>query len=865
MKRITLFAFAIAVLLSCKKDTVNKTEPPVEPPPVTQISQKGLVTTNIHFPGADSTFTISFDPSKGNAVLAGFSGDVYAHIGAITNLSNGLTDWKYTKAAWEVNDPSAKLVRQSNGIYTLTIRPRNFLNVPAGETILKLAMVFRNANGTMVGRNSDGSDIFIPLYNNSSLNVRFIEPEMHPTFDPKPTLTLTTVGQEITVTGVASQKANLSLTLNGTAFATATSSTQVTGKAKITVGGLQTIKVIANNSVENTISFLIGGAAVVESLPTGAKPGVTFINGGASAIFALYAPGKQFVNVIGDFNNWTADRFMKKTPDGNIWWMQIDQLNPNTEYAYQYLVDGTLKIADPYSEKVLDPDNDQYIKSSGNNWNFGNYPSGKTTGIVSMMKANTIVYNWRHTAFTRLAKSDLVIYELHLRDFLAANNYKTLTDTINYLTRLGVNAVELMPVNEFEGNSSWGYNPSFYFAPDKFYGSKTDLQRFIDECHGKGIAVILDMVLNHSFGQNPMVQLYFDGTKPANSPWFNASPTHPFNVGYDFNHESPHTRKFVKDVIKFWMQEYKVDGFRFDLSKGFTQTNTGSNVEAWNKKDDSRINIWKDYNNYIKSIDANNFYVILEHFAEDAEEQILASEGMMLWNNVNYSFNEASMGWLKDDNGNYGQSDFKRGIYTQHNFSSADNLITYMESHDEERMMFKNISYGNASGSYSIKELSTALKRQEMSAAFLFAIPGPKMLWQFGEMGYEISIDQNGRTGEKPLLWQYNTQPSRVALRNAFAKFINLKKKNPVYRTTNISFDFLGAVKYIKLTQGATTVVVVGNFDVTSHQANINFGAAGNWYDVMENNQVMNLAGTIYTKTLLPGEYHIYSTTILSE
>lgn len=864
MKRITLFAIAIVALLSCRKDPVAETPQPVDPP-VTQVEQTGLATTSIHFPGADSTFTISFDPAKGNAALAGFSGDVYAHIGAITNLSSGLTDWKYTKAAWDVNDPAAKMVRQSNGKYILTIKPRSFLNVPAGETILKLAMVFRNANGSIVGRNNDGSDIFIPLYNNSSLNVRLVEPEMHPTFDPKPALALTTVGQEITVTGVASQKANLSLMLNGTPFATAANSTQVTGKAKITAGGLQTIKVIANNTVENTISFLTGGAAVIEALPAGAKPGVTFINSGTSAIFALYAPGKQFVNVIGDFNNWTADRFMKKTPDGNTWWIQIDQLNPNTEYAYQYLVDGVLKIADPYSEKVLDPDNDPYIKSSANNWDFGNYPSGKTTGIVSMMKANTPVYNWRYTAFTRPAKSDLAIYELHLRDFLAANNFKTLTDTINYLARLGVNAVELMPVNEFEGNSSWGYNPSFYFAPDKFYGSKADLQRFIDECHGKGIAVILDMVLNHSFGQNPMVQLYFDGTKPVNSPWFNATPTHPFNVGYDFNHESPHTRQFVKDVIRFWMQEYKVDGFRFDLSKGFTQTNSGSNVDAWSKKDDSRINIWKDYNNYIKQIDANNFYVILEHFADDDEEQILALEGMMLWNNLNYSFNEASMGWLKDNNNNYGQSDFKRGIYTQHGFSSADYLVSYMESHDEERMMFKNISYGNASGSYNIKDLATALKRQEMSAAFLFAMPGPKMLWQFGELGYEISIDQNGRTGEKPLLWQYNAQPARVALRNAFAKFINLKKKNPVYRTTNLTYDFLGAVKYIKLTQGATTVVVVGNFDVISQQANINFGTGGNWYKVMENNQEMNLTGTAYTKTLQPGEYHIYSTTILAE
>lgn len=600
------------------------------------------------------------------------------------------------------------------------------------------------------------------------------------------------------------------------------------------------------------------------TLPSNAKQGVTFINNGTSAIFALYAPDKKTVYVIGDFNSWTPSTTsaMKFDADKNIWWIQIDGLDASKEYAYQYLVDGNLKIADPYTEKVLDPDNDGAIPSINNN-DKGVYPTGKTTGIVSTMKANPTTYSWQHSSFTRIAKNNLVIYELLLRDFLQNNNYSTLTDTLQYLTNLGVNAIELMPVTEFEGNSSWGYNPDFYFAPDKYYGSKYYLQRFIDECHSRGIAVIMDMVLNHSFGQSPMVQLYFNNAtkKPAaNNPWFNVDPTHPYNVGYDFNHESAATKTFAKNVMKFWMQEYKIDGFRFDLSKGFTQTNYGTSdasVSAWSSYDAGRIAIWKDYNNYIKSIDPNNFYVILEHFAADNEEKELAGDGMMLWNNLNYNFNEASMGWLTNSN-------FSRAVYTTHGFTQADNLVTYMESHDEERMMFKNISYGDTLGSYKIKDINTALKRQEMCAAFLFAIPGPKMIWQFGELGYDVSINQNGRTGEKPIHWEYNTQANRLTLKNAFSLFINLKKKNTIFQSADFSYDFSGAVKYIQLREGTKTVVVVGNFDVSSQAASINFGAAGNWLDAANNNQAYTLQNTMYTATLAPGEYHVFSNYALS-
>ena len=596
----------------------------------------------------------------------------------------------------------------------------------------------------------------------------------------------------------------------------------------------------------------------IVDLPSGTKDGVNFIKNGTSAIFNLFAPEKESVYLIGDFNDWekSVDYKMKRTPDGKRWWIQINELDAGNEYAFQYLIDETLKIADPYSEKVLDLQNDSYISSSIYPDNK-TYPTGKTTGIVSTFQANQDSYAWKTDRFIRPDKKDLVIYELLVRDFVDVHTYNTLIDTLGYLENLGINAIELMPVNEFEGNLSWGYNPSFYFAADKYYGTKNMLKAFIDECHKRGIAVILDLVLNHSFGQSPMVQLYFDSQKNApttNSPWFNSIAKHPYNVGYDFNHESTDTRYFVKNVIKFWMEEYRIDGFRFDLSKGFTQKNSGitdGGVGTWSAYDAGRVALWKDYNRFIQSIDPNNFYVILEHFAEDQEEIELAKEGMMLWNNLNYAFNEATMGWND-------HSDLSRAFYTSHGFEKADNLITYMESHDEERMMFKNKAYGNSSGTYNIKDEVIALKRQEMAIAFLMAIPGPKMIWQFGELGYDISIDEGGRTGNKPILWNYFIDPKRKTLYQAYAKYIKMKLNNQAFQTDDFDFQVKGTVKHILLRGQVSNVMIVGNFDVVVQDVVLNFPSSGTWYDYVSEENIV-LSSKDYTKNLLPGEYHIYS------
>lgn len=593
-----------------------------------------------------------------------------------------------------------------------------------------------------------------------------------------------------------------------------------------------------------------------EELPKGMVDGPNILDG-SSVLFNLFAPGKEEIHLIGDFNNWTKNEssLMTKTPDGKRWWIRLDGLDNSREYSYQYLVDGETRIADPYIKKVLDPQNDPYIDNKRYP-GIISYPEGKTTGIVGVLQMAEDRYPWKVTSFNRPARKDLVIYELLVRDFLESNTYKVLTDTIGYLKRLGVNAVELMPVNEFEGNLSWGYNPSFYFAVDKYYGSTNQLKQFIDQCHEAGIAVIIDMVLNHSFGQSPMVQLYFDEQKKApavDNPWFNSVAKHPYNVGYDFNHESVDTKHFVKNVIEFWMEEFNIDGFRFDLSKGFTQKDSGigdGGVGSWSAYDASRIAIWKYYNDYIKSIDDQEFYVILEHFAADEEEKALAAEGMMLWNNMNYAFNESTMGWVQN-------SDLSRMFYSNRGLPSADYLVSYMESHDEERMMYKNLQWGNSDGAYRVTDLKTALERQEMAVAFLMAAPGPKMIWQFGELGYDVSIDQNGRTGEKPVLWKYIKNPDRSKLMSAYAKYIQMKINNPIFSTDDLQYDVSGAVKTIHLKQGDHEVWIIGNFDVKEQSLSLNMNS-GIWADYVTGKEITLSENKLET-ILKAGQYYIYS------
>ncbi|MDQ2720363.1 MAG: alpha-amylase family glycosyl hydrolase [Bacteroidota bacterium] len=830
------------------------------------------------FPVESTTpFIITVDASKGNQGLLNYNpADVYVHIGVITNLSTSSSDWKYVKTTWGTTDPAAKATSLGNNKWSFTITGglRTYFGLTnTAETIQKIAVLFRSGNGNLKQANADGSDMYIRVYT-SALAVRITNPFFQPTYKTIPELITKTVGDNIPLTALSNKAATLKLYSNGNVIQTATSATTISANLALTASGNQQIIAEANDGVNisrDTVNFFVTSAVNIAPLPAGVKDGINYNPNNTSATLVLYAPGKTRVCVIGEFSgsNWVEQtQFeMNKTPDGNYWWIMINGLTPAKEYSFQYLVNGTLKIAEPYTEKILDPANDQYISASTYP-NLKAYPTGLTTGIVSILQTAQPVYNWQVNNFSRPDKRSLVIYELLVRDFVANHDWKTLSDTLNYLKKLGINAIEVMPFNEFEGNISWGYNPDFYFAPDKYYGPENTLKAFIDKCHENGIAVIMDMVLNHSFGSSPLVQLYWDSVnnRPApDNPWFNPVAKHAYNVGYDMNHESPATHYFVSRVLSHWLNNYKIDGFRFDLSKGFTQTQTcdtsGNNcdVAAWGHYDQSRINIWKGYYDTLQ-LKSPSAYCILEHFADNSEETVLANDEMMLWGNENYNYNQATMGY------NTGW-DFSYGIANQRGWSNPY-LVTYMESHDEERLMYKNIQYGNSSGTYNIKDTATALKRQEMAAAFFFTIPGPKMLWQFGELGYDYSINTCAdgsvnnacRTDPKPIRWDYLQQPNRKKLHDVYSKLIKLRF-DPSYESEFISNttaqDFSGSVKWLRLSK----IVAVGNFDVVNQSASIYFPTNGIWYDYL-NGTTINVTGNNYTfSNLLPGEYHVFTAT----
>ncbi len=806
-----------------------------------------------YFATPEDSIVIIYDASKGNAGLTNVF-PIYAHTGVITTESTGPSDWRYVKTNWGQNTPETQLTFVGGTKWKIAFKIRQYYNVPANETILQLAFVFRNAAGTLTGKTADGGDIFLPL-SQPGQTAAILQPAVSGIVAQNTSVPILAIGAAGTQT--------MKLYVNDAEVASVNNDS-ITYQLTASQVGKTRIKAVAiapgGGMGYDSVYYVVRGATPVQALPAGVKDGINYTST-TSATMVLYAPTKQFVYLIGDMNGWEIDpaHELYKTPDGFRYWVTLNGLTPGKEYRFQYFVDNAIKIGDPYSEKVLDPWNDKYIDSVRYPGLIP-YPVGLTSNVVSVMQPGQTPYQWEVTNFQKPPKEKLVVYELLIRDFTSEQTYKSITDTLGYLQRLGINCLELMPIMEFEGNNSWGYNPMFHMAVDKWYGPRNELKKLIDEAHKKGIAVVLDMVLNHAFGLNPMVRLYWDAANnrpAANSPWFNPIARHPYNVGYDFNHESQATKDYVDRVNKFWIEEYKFDGFRFDLSKGFTQTNSGSNVGQWGQYDQSRINLLKRMAQQIWTVDPTS-YVILEHFADNNEEIALANEGMMLWGNHNSNYNEATMGWHDNNKSNFSGISWKN-----RNFGSPK-LVGYMESHDEERLMAKNLQYGAVSGNYSVKSLSTAIAREKLAGAFFFTVPGPKMIWQFGELAYDFSIfypcgTDACKTDPKPVKWEYYNDSRRLNLYKTWAELINLKKNYDAFSSNDFTIDAGNALKTIKINHTQMNVVITGNFGVTQASYNPGFQNTGKWYDFFSGDSI-TVSDVNMSVSLLPGEFKIYTT-----
>jgi Alpha amylase, catalytic domain/Secretion system C-terminal sorting domain len=657
---------------------------------------------------------------------------------------------------------------------------------------------------------------------------------------------------------------------------------------------------ITQLSVTQTKKFnvIVNPGIISQALPTGLEDGINYNSSDATkATLVLDAPGKDFVYVAGSFNNWAPNSSyaMRKDTASGKFWLELTGLTSGQQYTYQYwVVDTTpttnspilVKTADPYSTLVLSPYDDPFI-SAATYPNLPAFPTG-VEREVTVLQTGQVSYNWSTatTGFVKPNKDNLVVYEVLIRDFDADRNYQDLIDKIDYFKNLKINAIQLMPVMEFEGNESWGYNTAYHLALDKYYGTANKFKEFVDLCHQNGIAVILDVALNHAFGRNPMVRMWMKdpdgdgwGDPAADNPYFNEFAKHSYSVGSDFNHQQSRTQYYTKRVIKQWIQEFKIDGFRWDLTKGFTQNCTAGDDACTNAYQADRVALLKDYADYSWSLDANH-YVIFEHLGGDSEEQQWANyrigegKGIMMWGELTSKYAELAQGTS-------GDKDITRMGHVSRGFTGK-RLMGYPESHDKERILYSAFTFGNGAGAFPVLgNLTNTIKRMSAIGAVSLLIPGPKMIWHFADLAHSGSIftcgngtvntdyDTTGgdcKLDTKPQpQWTNNwlSDVNRSVVYNNWAKMIDLKKNNSVFNA-NYTISGQGGNNTVRQrvylsggTGALTNVVILANFSVANLDIVADFPFAGTWYNLMDNS-TLNVTNTAMNINIESGGFRIF-------
>lgn len=792
---------------------------------------------------------------------------------------------------WGQDDGVGEMSDNGDGTWSITFIPQSYYNLTEAEasTITKMGMVFRSEDGSQELKDNGCSDFF---FNVGAFQVTLINP------DSSGVILVNSGGQTQVLAQNNNGAANYELFVDGVSYHTASNTTFYQSSLVNNITENKACQLVVSqggSSITKNFNIFVN-ATISQAIPSGLEQGINYNTTDTSkATLVLEAPFKDFVYVVGSFNNWTLSPqyAMKKNPNSDLFWLELNGLTSGQVETYQYWVfeqennspsPKLVKVADPYSTLVLSPYDDPYIPAE-TYANIPAYPQNQERE-VTVLQTGLSQYNWQVTNFEKPAKEDLVIYELLIRDFDANRNFQDVINKIDYFKNLNINAIELMPVMEFEGNESWGYNTSFHMALDKFYGTESKFKELVDVCHQNGIAVILDLALNHAFGRNPLVRMWMDdpdnngwGEPNSENPYFNMQATHSYSVGSDFDHSSNLTKNYTKAVIKHWIEEFKIDGFRWDLTKGFTQNCSSGDDSCTNSYQADRVAVLKEYADYSWSLDPDH-YVIFEHLGgqqeqkEWADYRIDEGKGIMLWGKMTNPYNQLTMGYAGDSN-------FNGMGHNSQNFIGK-RLIGYAESHDEERIMYRNLLYGESSGGYDVTDLSTALPRMSALGAVTLTIPGPKMIWHFGELGMENSIftcndgsvnDPSGSNGDCKLdtkpqpQWvdDWGSDPNRSEIYNSWSRINALKINEPVFKGNyDINSGSLTPKIYIwdetLSFNGLRNVVVLSNFDVTTQNITPNFPYTGDWYDLMDasGNTTISVSNTSHAISLAPGEFKIF-------
>ena len=457
------------------------------------------------------TFTVS---NINNGNLAGIN-DIYLWTwyskfgGGNTNPDS---QWN---GQWDSSNESMKMSKNSDGSYSFTFTPSQLFNDTGIETIGVLA---KAKNGSGDKKTSDY------IFEVGVFSLELISPQEN--------ISVVESGSSLQIIAEASVISDFILEENGnlidqkldiSSYSYLISNINESNNYKLTATDNE-----SGSNISREFNVVIKPSVSYENIPyDNLYDGLNFTEN--SVVLVFNAPGKEFVNIVGSFNQWEISNefLMKYDDDRNRFWLEISGLDKKAYHSYQYLVDGSIYVADPYSPIILDSYNDSFVCRT-EQCGFSAFPTyPKDNKHAATMFKIDDSFIWEDANFTPPDKENLVIYELLLRDFHQERSYQSVIDKLDYLKELGINAIELMPINEFDGNDSWGYNPSFHMALDKEYGSPVKFKELVNECHKRGIAVIVDVVYNHATGQNSYFRMWntssdsYDGIPTSQNPFSN--------------------------------------------------------------------------------------------------------------------------------------------------------------------------------------------------------------------------------------------------------------------------------------------------------------------------------------------------------
>lgn len=817
--------------------------------------------------------TITFHADRGNRGLAGLTSTtpVYAHTGVVLK---GSDQWSHAPA-WLDNSAKYRLTYVSADTWRLTIPSiKEYYGLADGETVEKLAFVFRNANGSREGKTESGGDIFVDVVPDGFAMKMTSSPEVRLMSEPT----------EVSVTVNVTQPAKIELFVNSydsTPIAVADNSTNLVEAYNVSSPGNTRILARATSGAhiaEETIEYCLAGNSVAEDYPGGVPKMGPVRNDDGSVTFCLAAPHKNSVMIVGSWNNYAYDisQLMSyQDYDGQrYFWITLSDLADGRNQIYYFIVDNNLKVGDPYARLVLDPWNDRYIPESVFP-DMPEYPSEAVQSVpMAVYNSGRSEYEWKVRNFKGVEQSALIVYELLIRDFTGTENKANGEGTIagvmsrlDYLQSLGVNAIEFLPVMEFNGNNSWGYNTNFYFAPDKAYGTPDDYRRLFDEIHSRGMAVILDIVFNQSDGLHPWYQMY----PIASNPFYNGTAPHSYSVLNDWNQDNPLVQQQFKDAVKYWLEEYNVDGFRFDLVKGLgsnasynatynAAANTWSGVteSKTNEYNSSRVARMKELHAAMKEV-APDAYFINEDLAGAKEENEMAVDGEINWANINNASCQFAMGYPSN-------SDMNR-FYAPLDSRTWGSTVSYAESHDEERMAFKIDRYG-AVGVKGNQPM--AMRRLGSVAAMMLMSPGAHLIWQFQEFGANQTTKQSGGgndTSPKKVVWSLLDDADHNGLMQTYRELCAIRRDNPelfkegVATTVACGAGNWDKGRYITMKSGVKELYLVVNPQVSASADITMYGASpAGKYQLMSCSYGVTPERDGNVVTLPAGAYAVYGT-----